>query len=538
MMQIRNKLFIFWAFIILFSYNMVAQTVSWKIKPYYTSAEIWNENIIRVSDGAQYGLIRFDGTEILPCEYETIADYCEGYSVVLNSDKLVAVVDSKGKVTDLSSKNYSVSKDYPYFSEGVLPVMNETGRWGYINHNGTPVIDFRYYSALPFSHGVASVRYPDSKKGGGGYFTHIDSKGNIRHLNLSQFKSTDKIIFASSFSKTEKGLPVALVLISDTWAFRDPNGNKVGGITFKGIPLRLEKNMKIASNYELKFNDRWELVSYKDLKGNQELIFTSSHELNKRVSPTSQYISCGVNKNEVIYNGNTFLSTTFEEVLPLNSSFALVKQSGKYGVMEVNPSGKISVELPEYIEVQHHTPIDVQMKLKATNNISDGGFNVRVYDASGKLIAESSNTDVNFQIFPDELDEEFSQELQVELSTGGIKYSQILRNISFKYKPALRISVPHYYKLDADGNAKITITISNESDMPSDKCTVSFDGESRTVESIPANGKRSVSYGRNINVGDSDKKSCSYNVRVKENGCPQQNFNRTITFERHYSDEN
>ena len=537
-MQIRNKSFIFWAFTILFSYNMVAQTVSWKIEPQYTSAEIWNENIIRVSDGSQYGLIRFDGTEILPCEYETIADYCEGYSIVLNSDKLVAIVDSKGKVTELSSKNYRMSKDYPYFSEGLLPVMNETSKWGYINYVGTPTIDFKYSSALPFSYGVASVRYPDAKKGGGGYFTHIDGKGNIKHLNLSQFKSTDKIIFASSFSKTEKGLPVALVLISDTWAFRDLNGNKVGGITFKGMPLRLEKNMKIASNYELMFNDRWGLVSFKDSKGNNELKFISSHELDKKVSPSSRYISCGVNKNEVIYNGNTFLSTTFEEVLPLNSSFALVKQSGKYGVMEVNPSGRISVELPEYINVQHHTPIDVQMKLKATNNIGNGDFNVRVYDASGKLIAESSNTDVNFQILPDELDEEFSQELQVEFSTSGIKYSQILRSISFKYNPALRISVPHYYKLDADGNAKITIIISNESDMPSDKCTVSFDGESKTVESIPANGKRSVSFGRNINVGDSDKKSCSYNVRVKENGCPQQNFNRTITFERHYSDEN
>ena len=121
-MQIRNKSFIFWAFIILFSYNMVAQTVSWKIKPQYTSAEVWNDNLIRVSDGSQYGLIRFDGTEILPCEYETIADYCEGYSIVLNSDKLVAIVDSKGKVTELANTNYKVSKEYPYFSEGVLPV--------------------------------------------------------------------------------------------------------------------------------------------------------------------------------------------------------------------------------------------------------------------------------------------------------------------------------------------------------------------------------------------------------------------------------
>ena len=537
MMQI-NKRNLLWAFTLLLSCNMVAQTVSWKIEPQYTSAEIWNENIIRVGNGTQYGLIRFDGTTILPCEYETVADYCEGYALVLNSDKLVAVIDSKGKVTELTSRNYRISKEYPYFSEGVLPVMNETGKWGYINYAGTPTIDFKYASALPFSHGVASVRYPDAKKGGGGYFTHIDSKGNIRHLNLSQFKSTDKIVFASSFSKTEKGLPVALVLISDTWAFRDPNGNKVGGITFKGMPLRLEKNMKIASNYELTFNDRWELTSFKDLKGNHELKFTSSHELDKKTTPSSQYISCGVNKNEVIYNGNAFLSTTFDEVLPLNSSFALVKQSGKYGVMEVNPNGRISVELPEYIEVQHHTPIDVQMKLKATNNISDGDFNVRVYDASHKLIAESGNTDINFQILPDELEEEFSQNLHVEFSTGNIKYSQILRNISFKYKPALRVSVPHYYKLDADGNAKITITISNESDMPSDKCSVSFDGESRTVESISANGKKLVTFGRNINLGDSDKKSRSYNVKVKENGCPQQEFNRTITFERHYSDEN
>lgn len=517
---------------------MVAQTVSWQIEPQYTTAEIWNGNIIRVGNGSQYGLIRFDGTTILPCEYETVADYCEGYAVVLNSDKLVAFVDSKGKVTELTDRNYRISKEYPYFSEGVLPVMNETGKWGYINHDGIPVIDFKYFSALPFSYGMASVRHINSKKGGAGYFTHIDKNGNIRHLNLSHFKSTDKIVFASSFSKTEKGLPVALVLISDSWSFRDLKGDKVGGMSFEGFPARLDKNMKINYNYELKFNDRWELVSYKDMKGNQELKFVSPHELDKRVSPTSQYISSGINENEVIYNGIEFLATTFDEVVPLNDSYALVKQTGKFGLMEVNPNGKVSVDMPEYVEIHHHTPIDVQMKLKVNDNMSGGNFNVRVYDASNKLIAESGSTDINFQILPDELEEEFSQNLNVEFSTGNIKYSPISRNISFKYKPTLRVAVPHYYKLDADGNAKITITISNESDMPSDKCTVSFDGESRIVESIPAKGKKAVSFGRNINVDDSDKKSCSYNIRVKENGCPQQNFNRTITFERHYSDEN
>lgn len=517
---------------------MVAQMVSWKIKPQYTSAEVWNENIIRVSDGTQYGLIRFDGTEILPCEYETIADYCEGYAVVLNSNELVAIIDSKGKATTFADKHYKVSKEYPYLSEGVLPVMNETGKWGYINHNGTPVIDFKYYSALPFSHGVASVRYPDSKRGGGGYFTHIDSKGNIRHLNLSHFKSTDKIVFASSFSKTEKGLPVALVLISDSWSFRDLNGNKVGGMSFKGIPSRLDKDMKINDNYELKFNDRWELLSYKDLKGNQELKFTSSHGLDNRVSPTSQYISSGINKNEIIYNGTEFLATTFDEVVPLNDSYALVKQTGKYGLMEVEPNGKIQVESPEYVEIYHHVPIDVKMKLKVPNSANSDDSYIRVYDSSNRLIAESKNTDINFRVLPNELTEEFSQYFHIEYSKDNIKYSRIPQSISFRYTPALHVLIPHYCKLDADSNVKVTVTISNESDMPSDKCTISFDGESRTVESIPAKGKKLVTFGRNINIGDSDKKSRSYNIRIKENGCPYHDFSRTITFERHYSDEN
>ncbi len=517
---------------------MVAQTVLWQIEPQYTSAEIWNENIIRVSDGTQYGLIRFDGTIILPCEYETVAAYCEGYSVVMNSEQLVATVDSKGKVAELADKNYRTSKEYPYFSEGVLPVMNETGKWGYITPTGAPIIDFRFYSALPFSHGVASVRYPDSRRGGGGYFTHIDSKGSIRHLNLSHFRSTDKIVFASSFSKTEKGLPVALVLISDTWSFRDLKGNKVGGMSFEGLPSRLDKNMKINNNYELMFNDRWELVTYRDVKGNQELKFTSPHKLDKEVTPTSQYISSGVNKNEIIYNGNAFLSTTFEEVVPLNNSYALVKQSGKYGLIKVDPNGRIDVEIPENIQAHHHTPINVPMRINVPNSLNDTNLNIRVFGSSNELITESKGTEVNVQVLPNELKEEFTQNLYIECSTDNIRYSQIQKNISFRYSPTLRVSVPHYYKLDADGNTQITITITNESDMPSDKCTVSFDGESKTIESIPANGKKSVSFGRNINVGDNDKKSLSYNIRLRESGCPPQNFSRTITFERHYSEDN
>ena len=75
----------------------------------------------------------------------------------------------------LLSKKYWLFDSYQdyYFHEGVSPVQNENGLWGYVNVDGQEVIPCQWDEAYPFDAGLALVAYSDGKT------AYIDHAGKI-----------------------------------------------------------------------------------------------------------------------------------------------------------------------------------------------------------------------------------------------------------------------------------------------------------------------------------------------------------------------
>jgi hypothetical protein len=47
------------------------------------------------------------------------------------------------------------------FGDGLVPVMNEAGKWGYLDRTGAILIPYEFYSASQFASGKATVTEAD-----------------------------------------------------------------------------------------------------------------------------------------------------------------------------------------------------------------------------------------------------------------------------------------------------------------------------------------------------------------------------------------
>lgn len=152
---------------------------------------ICTENKIIIRKDGLYGLIDYDGNEIIKCNFKAINDFSEGmayaksdqgeeYFIDINGNK---VVNYTGKFTKYdyktekrkeknSTTSHSVSNS-PSFSEGLAPFKSNE-RIGFINKNGEVVIPAQYKNVGPFTDGYAIVQDEQSQKYG-----MINKSGNI-----------------------------------------------------------------------------------------------------------------------------------------------------------------------------------------------------------------------------------------------------------------------------------------------------------------------------------------------------------------------
>lgn len=160
-----------------------------------------------------YGYINEKGEEVIPVEYTSVKDFCEGYAVVSkergeygdtiidkNGNEIMSVgagyigsfndglavvkhkgffhgyVDTQGNkvITLASSDNFSMEIKIlgASFSEGLACAYNyETDKYGYLDRTGNIAIPFEYDRVNSFSEGVAVV-----KKDGESYIIDKDNK--------------------------------------------------------------------------------------------------------------------------------------------------------------------------------------------------------------------------------------------------------------------------------------------------------------------------------------------------------------------------
>lgn len=191
------------AFMAAFMMQVNAETVKWLVMPEYNAISYFSETVFKCKKDGKCQLVGLDGEELLPYAVDSVTCYSEGYALAL--DKIGTRYKVIGFFSEMGQKFSSMDKDYytgdyPFFSEGLLPVSESSdGLYGYIDVNGRIVVPFKYRKARPFIQGWASVEPPKRLRQN----IYIDKNGNT--LTIHGFHNGE-IVIGSSFNEAGRAL--------------------------------------------------------------------------------------------------------------------------------------------------------------------------------------------------------------------------------------------------------------------------------------------------------------------------------------------
>ena len=140
-----------------------AQTARWSVKPIYSSIEPMDENIMKVKVGGKVGAITRSGRVLVEPIADSLTAFVEGKALALGAFNgagkeeyyLMGILGQDESVKRPSSTWYV--HDYPFFSDGLLPVYDDRGYYGYLDGNGKVAVPFKYMNVRPFCQGYAAV---------------------------------------------------------------------------------------------------------------------------------------------------------------------------------------------------------------------------------------------------------------------------------------------------------------------------------------------------------------------------------------------
>ena len=166
----------------------------------------------------------------------------EGFKEVgMLNENLIPTVKDTERISIINNKGEQVFILSPYngkeivacdfkFSDGLLPVKDEDGKWGYVNKKGEMVSTPKYDSYTPFSDGLALVS--KSEKDGNSSVLVIDKNAEVKmELKLKKFELQ---------SPFKNGLAVV----------EDKDKDRIGFINLKGEFKKVPKKVRRINDYD------------------------------------------------------------------------------------------------------------------------------------------------------------------------------------------------------------------------------------------------------------------------------------------------
>ena len=518
---------LFVSIMLLYCYLTVGQTALWRVAPMYDSMEVIGDGLLKVSKGNLYGVISYDGKEMLPCSYSTITPFHEGCSLFLvGEDELKGILYSDGQSRHLDG--YAVDSSAPYYSEGLLAVKNNKDLWGYVDKYGELKIKCEYVEAHPFAFGLASVRDLN-------YYFHIDRMGRVSYLGDGF--NDDNLLFASSFTNSPAGYPIAVVInTNNKLSYRRLDGSKVENSTFRFTGQSPDKGIH-AGDRVYYFNqdgtvDRIvrdaKVIEYEESKKIDDINYPRVSSVTYNLGPDSKY--------NLKLNRSVLLPSQFDSVIPLTQALCAVELGSKYGILDLQAEKKHTFSAVQSVyKVDHHTPVECSFIVES---LPEGTAleKPEIKLSSGQVLYPRVNGNkLSFTVTPSLEDgtSEDACELSYELS--GLKYPIRNLKMEFQYVSAFSVKWPSTkVLLDSQHNAAFEIVFENLSPNISDECEIYVDNKFYETCVFQPYQKKSIQIRKTIDIQDEDQVTKLLNIRIKEKGCPVFNTSRGIVFERYF----
>lgn|GEM_PF-5882430 len=309
------------------TFRLHAQVPAWRISPEWDQVEYMGHDLLRIQKNGKWGVYGLEGKFSISCEYAHVTDIHDGYFLLLGEkNQLLYCYSTTGHVSKINKELY-VSSDNAHFSDGLLAVCDNKGKWGYINANGNSKIKNNYLYAFPFFHGVAAVQLKNKLWC---YINKSDNAVDLRSNDRLFVKSGFK--FASSFT-TIDGAPRAVVRSDDDLYMIDYSGKRVENdfITKDGVRFvdgRIDFNKPYhCDGLIIEFDNQGQIAKLEN--GSKTFVITSGSPAIAWPRVTGFEISYD---NQITVSGKTFTSQ-LQSVIPLNSSTLLVKKDNKWGIL-------------------------------------------------------------------------------------------------------------------------------------------------------------------------------------------------------------
>ncbi len=302
---------------------------------------LWYENVIRVKNGEKYGLINFEGRELLKCEYDKIEPLLGVKNAyVITKDNKVGISDNFGNI--IVEVKYKEVKKIGDDNKQQFIIVDDDNAYGVALSDKTVEIPCTYSDIKPLTQNNVYVVKEDGKW----KIINADKSVNIEtgfddvmEMSPSYFVIKENNKYGVLNTKGEKVLPAEYDFI--TLSFEDnfvvQKDSKYGIINSAG-----EEKVAIAYEY----------ISYrKDADLFEVTIESENHLFDKnfedkligiisKVDAENGYLKIRVNGEYKLYDFK-FEEKTNTEVFANNTIF-LDKKDGKYGY--VNKKGEVVVD--------------------------------------------------------------------------------------------------------------------------------------------------------------------------------------------------
>ena len=304
---------------------------------------IWYEDdVLRVEKDEKYGLINFEGKEVLPCDYDEITAL-KGVTnnLLVKKDGKVGLVNEKGQtIVNTEYKDIKTLKE-GYKNEYII--VNDNNQYGIISTTGTVIIEPKYEDVKYLNNsemfaikdaGVWKIINKDNQiLIDGGYDNIIEAKGE----NVVVEKGGK---YGVVTTKNEEKIPVEYEQIKYTFSiyYIAKTGGKYGIINLNN------EQVKDFNYINMDYVEKGDFIQA-DVSDTETVIFDNnlSEKINGIVSEINQekgYIKVYTN-NEYKYYNFKFEEKKSSDILTSNNLF-LSKKDGKYGY--VNKEGKVIVD--------------------------------------------------------------------------------------------------------------------------------------------------------------------------------------------------
>ena len=466
-------------FICLFCNLLTAQTVQWSVKPTYSSLEEYVGKLYKYRENGKIGLVDISGKVLVEARYDSITPFIDYHALALDFQggkyMLKGIIDQNNFKMIEVSDGYSLSKKYPYFSEGKLVVSSNNGKYGYMLTDGSLLVECQYEEAFPYYQNRALVY-------------KIKGKNEIYLTEYGEQLIPELIRIRGPFSRcyesfNEKGF--SLVYCNYKWRIINLNGKEIESFAFDEkekakakCPER--KHEPIHTDNFLSIPMESDVLSVKDDRG----LFGF----------------------QIKGKDDWCVPSQFSEAFSFKEGYARVKKDGKYGVLklisDVSFDGSL---LQSRMKVIHGKSDSLKYTLNLPQQLGKVGWKLDAEDVLGSsqpYVANNVKDGIQIAFKPHLRNKESEKSYKFSLSLDEILLWEDFETVEFEYLYPINVSfdVPivnkdkhecfsnGYYGLDQDNQLIVYSELTNNSSEDVEiqvKVWAKYKNTSENLKTIP-----------------------------------------------------